>query len=125
MIDTDGCRASESFLNRSPLNFRGRDLYCVPRPASDFHMTFTIRASKNGETIETVRIGPTAAVAKARGLFKTGWLVWIVDSDGSTYAPSEFDQLLSFDRPKGPKESSNNDILAMVEDILADRRGSE
>ena len=31
-------------------------------------MPFTIRASKDGETIETVRIGPTASVAKARGL---------------------------------------------------------
>src|ERR1700722_7686110 len=31
-------------------------------------MTFTIRASKGGETIETDQIGPTATVAKARGL---------------------------------------------------------
>ena len=39
-----------------------------------FQMTFTIRASKDGETIEAVRIGPTATVAKARGLFETGWM---------------------------------------------------
>jgi hypothetical protein len=84
-------------------------------------MTFTIRASKDGETIETVRIGPTATVAKARGLFKTGWMVEIIDEDGSVYAPSEFDQLLSFDRPKGPKEKSISDVLAMLENILADR----
>jgi hypothetical protein len=38
-------------------------------------MPVTIRASKDGETIETVRIGPTATVAKARGLFKTGWKI--------------------------------------------------
>jgi hypothetical protein len=66
-------------------------------------MTFTIRASKDGEMIETVRIGPTDTVAKARGLFKTGWMVQIIDSDGSVYAPSEFDLLLSFDRPESPK----------------------
>jgi hypothetical protein len=64
-------------------------------------MPFTIRASKDGETIETVRIGPT--VAKARGLFKTGWMVQIFDDDGLPYAPSEFDQLLSFDRPNRTK----------------------
>jgi hypothetical protein len=65
-------------------------------------MPFTIRASKDGETIETVRIGPTATVAKARGLFKTGWVVQIIDDDGFPYAPSEWDQLLSFDRPHRP-----------------------
>ena len=66
-------------------------------------MIFTIRASKDGQTIETVREGPTATVAKARGLFKTGWLVQIIDSDGLTYAPSEFDELLGFDRHKKSK----------------------
>lgn len=75
-----------------------------------FKMTFTIRASKDGQTIETVRIGPTATVAKARGLFKTGWMVEIVDSDGSIYAPSEFDQLLSFDRLKSPRRISGDGV---------------
>ena len=84
-----------------------------------------IRASKDGETIETVRIGPTATVAKARGLFKTGWMVQIIDDDGSVYAPSEFDQLLSFDRPKSPKETSRADVVAMLKNILADRHGRE
>jgi hypothetical protein len=88
-----------------------------------FQMTFIIRATKDGETIETVRIGPTATVAKARGLFKTGWIVQIIDDDGSVYAPSEFDQLLSFDRPKSPNESSRADVLAMLESILVDRHG--
>ena len=86
-------------------------------------MTFTIRASKDGQTIETVRIGPTATVAKARGLFKTGWMVEIVDSDGSIYVPSEFDQLLSFDRLKSPRRISGDGVLGVVEDILANRRG--
>jgi hypothetical protein len=70
--------------------------------AAGFLMPFTIRAWKDGETIETVRIGPTATVAKARGLFKAGWVVQIIDDDGFPYAPSEWDQLLSFDRPKRP-----------------------
>lgn len=88
-------------------------------------MTFTIRASKDGQTIETVREGPTATVAKARGLFKTGWLVQIIDSDGLTYAPSEFDQLLGFDRHKSqkPKEISSDGVLSIVENILAERPG--
>jgi hypothetical protein len=88
-------------------------------------MTFTIRASKDGETIELVRSGPTATVAKARGLFKTGWMVQIIDSDGSTYAPSEFDQLLSFDRVKSPNRLSDDGVLSVVEEILAERRGKE
>jgi hypothetical protein len=86
-------------------------------------MIFTIRASKDGETIETVRVGPTATVAKARGLFKTGWMVQIIDEDGAVYAPSEFDQLLSFDRPKSREESSHAEVLAMLEKVLADRDG--
>ena len=88
-------------------------------------MTFTIRASKDGQTIETVREGPTATVAKARGLFKTGWLVQIIDSDGLTYAPSEFDELLGFDRHKSQKqkEISSDGVLSIVENILAERPG--
>jgi hypothetical protein len=64
-------------------------------------MTFTIRGVKDGEIIETVRTGPTLSVAKARGLFKTGWTVEILDSEGISYGSSEFDQLLSFDRRIG------------------------
>ena len=86
-------------------------------------MIFTIRASKDGQTIETVREGPTATVAKARGLFKTGWLVQIIDSDGLTYAPSEFDQLLGFDRHKRPRRISGDGVLGIVEDILTERPG--
>ena len=82
-------------------------------------MTFTIRASKDDETTTTVRIGPTITVAKARELSKAGWTVRIIDENGSIYEPSEFDQLLSFDRPK--KEISRADVLATLEDILIDR----
>jgi hypothetical protein len=52
-------------------------------------------------------------------------MVQIIDDDGSVYAPSEFDQLLSFDRPKRPKETSRADVVAMLENILADRHGRE
>ena len=88
-------------------------------------MNFTIRASKDGETIETVRIGPTPSVAKARGLFKTGWMVQIIDSDGLCYAPSAFDQMLSFDRHKAAKETPKHDVLDVLQGILADHRGRE
>lgn len=64
----------------------------------DAAMTFIIFASKDGATSETHRISPTVAVAKARGLFKAGWQVHIVDADGRQYPPEKFDQLLSFDR---------------------------
>ena len=38
-------------------------------------------------------------------------------------AATEFDQLLSFDRPKSaPKETSSDDVLAVLDRILADRR---
>ena len=93
-------------------------------------MIFTIRATKQGETIEIVREGPTATVAKARGLFKTGWQVQVIDSDGLTYAPSELDQLLSFDRLKKPtdrlnqpKDISAAGVLNIVENILSERPG--
>jgi hypothetical protein len=103
----------------------GRDHSPLRLAVQQFQMTFTIRASKDGETIEMVRTGPTATVAKARGLFKTGWMVWIVDSGGSTYAPSEFDQLLLFDRHEATKETPKGSVLVMLEKILADHRRRE
>ena len=50
--------------------------------------------------METVRMGPTATVAKARGLFKAGWVAQIIEEKGFPYAPSQFVQLLSFDKPR-------------------------
>ena len=81
-------------------------------------VTFTIRASRDGETMELVRLG-------ARGLFKTGWMVQIIDSDGLTYAPSEFDQLLSFDRVKSPISPSQDGVLNVMEEILRNCRRQE
>jgi hypothetical protein len=101
-------------------------MYCVPRFGlfgwDVFQMNFTIRASKDGENIEVVRAGPTATVAKARGLFKTGWMVHVIDEGGLVYAPSEFDQLLSFDRAKAPKKDPHADVIAVLENVLARRR---
>lgn len=68
-------------------------------------IAFTIHAAKDGESIQTVRIGPTVTVAKARSLSKSGWQVHITDSDGQQYQPHAFDQLLSFDRKPDPNKS--------------------
>jgi len=59
---------------------------------------FVIHASKDGETTQTVRLGPTITVAKARELIKYGWQVHITDADGQRYGPERFHELLWFDR---------------------------
>lgn len=59
---------------------------------------FTIHASKDGQSTETMRLGPTITVAKARELTKSGWQVHITDADGHQYGPDKFDELLRFDR---------------------------
>jgi hypothetical protein len=71
----------------------GEERPSAPKPAA-----FTVHASRNGETNEVAQDSPTLTVAKARGLFKTGWKVHIADSAGRRYAPSEFDEILRFDR---------------------------
>jgi hypothetical protein len=68
------------------------------RPSAPKRAAFTVHASKNGEINELQQNSPTLTVAKARGLFKTGWKVQIADSAGRQYAPSEFDEILKFDR---------------------------
>jgi hypothetical protein len=68
------------------------------RPSAPTRAAFTVHASKNGEINELQQNSPTLTVAKARGLFKTGWQVHIADSAGREYAPSEFDEILKFDR---------------------------
>jgi hypothetical protein len=90
-------------------------------------MTFTIRASKDGEIVETVRIGRTVTVAKARGLFKAGWMVQIIDSDGTPYAPSQFDHLLSFDPAKNDlQKTSSQDVTApFAGDVLIEDQGGQ
>ena len=58
-------------------------------------MTFTIHASKNGQSVTTVRIIPAVAVDKARVLEGLGWQVHVTDSAGHQFGPSDFDRLSS------------------------------
>jgi hypothetical protein len=69
-----------------------------PPPNAIVPPSYIIRAEKNGETNEIQQISPTLTVAKARGLSQSGWMVHVVDSSGRHYAPSEFDEILKFDR---------------------------
>lgn len=59
---------------------------------------YTIHATRDDQSIVTHRIIPDVAVAQARTLKAAGWRVRISTSAGRQFAPSEFDQLLSFDR---------------------------
>ena len=58
-------------------------------------MTFTIYASKNGQSVVTVRISPAVAVDKARVLESLGWQVHVTDSVGRQFTSSGFDWLSS------------------------------
>ena len=59
-----------------------------------FVMTFAIHASRDGQSIVTMRISPLAAVDKARLLQSLGWQVHITDPAGHQFIPSEFHQFL-------------------------------
>jgi hypothetical protein len=59
---------------------------------------FSIHATKGGQSMTTVRIGPAVTVAKARALLKDGWQVHVTDVAGQRYEPAQLDQLLTFDR---------------------------
>ena len=61
-------------------------------------MTFAIHATKDGQSVVTVRISPEAAVDKARLLQSLGWQVHITDSAGHTFGVSNFDRLLWINR---------------------------
>ena len=62
---------------------------------SEDAMTFTIHASKNGQSIVTVRISPAVAVDKARVSESLGWQVHITDIAGHQFEPSDFERLSS------------------------------
>jgi hypothetical protein len=59
---------------------------------------FTIHATRNGQSLVTHRIIPDVAVAQARMLNDAGWRVRISGIGGRQFAPSEFHQLLTYDR---------------------------
>jgi hypothetical protein len=66
-----------------------------------------VHASKHRKSTRTLYTSPAIAVAKARGLFKTGWQVHVVDADGRLFHPEQFDELLRFDpkRTGSPRSS--------------------
>jgi hypothetical protein len=57
-------------------------------------MTYAIHASKNGQSVVTIRISPIAAVDKARLLEGLGWQVHITDSAGHQFDSPDFNRLL-------------------------------
>jgi hypothetical protein len=63
-------------------------------------VALVVHASKDGQSIRTLFGSPVLAVAKARGLSKTGWQVHVVDADGRMFHAENFDHLLRFDPPK-------------------------
>jgi hypothetical protein len=60
-------------------------------------MTYAIHASRNGQSVVTIRITPIAAVDKARLLECLGWQVHITDSAGHQFDPLDFNRLLLMD----------------------------
>ena len=62
-------------------------------------MTYAIHASRDGQSVVTIRISPVVAVDKARALEGLGWLVHVTDSAGHQFAPADFDRLSS--KPAG------------------------
>jgi len=63
-------------------------------------MTYAIHASRNGQSVVTIRISSIAAVDKARLLERLDWQVHITDSAGHQFDPLDFDRLLLIDRAR-------------------------
>ena len=57
-------------------------------------MTYAIHASRNGQSVVTVRINTIAAVDKARLLERLDWRVHITNSTGHQFDSRDFDRLL-------------------------------
>ena len=68
-------------------------------------MTFAIHASKNGQSVVTVRIRPDATVDKARLLERFGWKVHITDSAGHRFGVSDFDRFFGSIERSGARKS--------------------
>ena len=58
-------------------------------------VTFIVHASRDEETLTTIRLSPAAAIAKGHALAAEGWTVFITGPDDVRYDPPEFDRLLS------------------------------
>jgi hypothetical protein len=57
-------------------------------------MTYAIHASRDGQSVVTVRISPIAAVDKARLLERLEWRVHITNSAGHQFDSRDFGRLL-------------------------------
>jgi hypothetical protein len=94
-------------MHRSMRTLASARCCCAPMPSpnsleirvwsvfGEVAMTFAIHASKNGQSVVTVRINPAVAVDKARVLESLGWQVHVTDSAGHQFDPSDFDRLSS------------------------------
>lgn len=58
-------------------------------------MAYQIVAVRENETVKCERISVLIAIAKARVWISEGWQVVIMDDEGKTLEPSEFDKLLA------------------------------
>jgi hypothetical protein len=55
--------------------------------AKAYGAALVVHAAKHRTSKRTLYISPAIAVAKARGLFKAGWQVHVVDADGRLFHP--------------------------------------
>ena len=58
-------------------------------------MAYKIVAKRENETVTCERGSVLVAVAKARVWTSEGWQVTVIDGDGRTLVPAEFDQILA------------------------------
>jgi hypothetical protein len=58
-------------------------------------LAYRMIAERENETVKIERKSSLVIVAKARIWVSEGWQVVITDTDGKSYAPSEFDRLLA------------------------------
>jgi hypothetical protein len=54
---------------------------------------FSIRASKDGQSTTTARLGIAATVGKAESLIGSGWEVHVMDAAGRQYGQERFADL--------------------------------
>jgi hypothetical protein len=63
--------------------------------AKGIAVTFIVQASRDEDTVTTVRLSVVVAITKGRALAEEGWRVFITGPDGVSYYPAEFEKLLS------------------------------
>lgn len=58
-------------------------------------LAYKMIAERDNTTVRVERQSSLLIVAKAKVWVSEGWQVVITDTDGKTYAPADFDQLLA------------------------------